>query len=1002
MITNLQRPIKFGILFIAFLLTYFSANSTTFTAQASGNWSSTTTWGGAAPSFNPTVDIITIPATIAVTLDNNLTVDGATALLTVIGTLNSGANYGLTINSGTLAGTGTVNVSSLVLGTFALVTFTGNVTATNLSSSATSLQAAANLMVNQNLTISGGIFTIKNGGTLGTAANANIILAGGQLALSGGTLALTSNYNVSYTNVGVMTGIELNGSGLKNITVNVPSGNAVTLSNNLTLNGTLTLTSGTLDLGGKNLTISGTGDIAVGGSGIILSSSASNIVINSSTGISGTINFGSTTNTVNNLTVNVGNGNMVKTTGNLTVNGTLYLSSGTLSLNSLNLQITGNVSTGTGDIVSTSSDLMINTSASISGALNFSGASNGLNNVTINVGPGNTVQVSGSITVSGTLTFSSGNLVLNNTNLTITGDVTSAGSGGITSTSGSNLYFNSTASMTGSLNFTGTGSSLNNLTVNVGSGNNAKIMGTLNVTGTLALTGGALSLNNTNLTLSGNLTSSANGGIISNSNSNITINGSASLTGAINFTGNSVINNFVLNIGTGNNAQITGSLTVAGNLNLASGTLAMNSMNLTINGNILANANGMISSNGASNLIIIASNSMTGSLNFTNAANALNNFSLTIGSGNTAQLSGKLSVNGNLTLTSGTLVLSNADLTIAGDVAAGLGGIISSTSTSNLTISSSNSITGSLKFDNGNNTLHNFTVNIGGNGSVKLSSDLNIQGTLNFMGGKLDLSNNKLIFLASATVTGAGSSSYIITGSTGAVLMSMTAGSAATTFHVGTSTQYLPATITLNSGSSSGKVDVGVSENVFVSGTSGADLSLTQKLVDATWMVHSDITTNLNLNLQLGWAASAEVNGFNRNTCYISHYINSKWDASAVAAASVNGSMYSMTRTNITSLSPFAVFEQGAISNGINAENVNSTFSLYPNPASEQITVITNGSDENPVHLRIINMKGQVVKDVSVTNREENISVSTLEPGCYYIKMDNENTYVTKEFIKVQ
>src|SRR6185436_10673653 len=100
---------------------------------------------------------------------------------------------------------------------------------------------------------------------------------------NGGTLALGSAYSVQYNSGTIIAGPELNGSGLKNLTVNVGAGNTVTLSSDATINGTLTLTSGTFSLGIKNLNIKG--DVAATGTGTIKSTIASDIEINSPNGI---------------------------------------------------------------------------------------------------------------------------------------------------------------------------------------------------------------------------------------------------------------------------------------------------------------------------------------------------------------------------------------------------------------------------------------------------------------------------------------------------------------------------------------------------------------------------------------------------------------------------------------------------------------------------------------------------------------------------------------------
>lgn len=648
------------------------ARSATFTAIASGDWSSTATWGVTAPSFSNTMDQIIIPTGIMVNLDNNVTLNGALAQLTVNGTLNTSTSSSLIVTSGTISGTGLININNATFGSGAVIFFTGNFTA-NTMTTASSLQVPAKVLVNQVITVSSGIFSIQSTGTFTTGSNATIVLAGGQIINNGGVINLTANYNVSYTSGTSIVGLELSGTGLKNLTIDVQSGNTIILTNDVTINGTLSLTSGTLSIGNNNLTIKG--DIAASGTGIIKSNSSSNITIINTTGITGTLNFGNST---------------------------------------------------------------------------------------------------------------------------------------------------------------------------------------------------------------------------------------------------SVVNNFILDIGSANQAKI----------------------------------------------------------------------------------SGAIKVNGTLTLTSGTLNLTSADLDIAGDIALTGNGKIASTSTSNITISSNADLSGTLTFQSGNNTVNNFSVNIGGGGSVRIKSDLIVQGNLNFSNGKLNIGANKLTILAGGSITGAGSSSYIVVSDSGKVSIALTAGAAATKFPIGTAISFFPADITLNSGSTSGRIDVGVNSKVYASGTTGFILSTTQHVVDATWHVSADFTTNMNMMMKVSWPTSAEVNGFVRTAAYISHYTNAQWDAVAVTSAAAAGAgMYSMTRANITTLSPFAVFDQSTTT-GVNTyRQPETTFDIYPNPATKNVYINTRGGVQSPIQITIFNMKGQVLNSFKLEHDEQKIDISKLEKGYYYIQMESGNEKVTKKLI---
>lgn len=75
---------------------------------------------------------------------------------------------------------------------------------------------------------------------------------------------------------------------------------------------------------------------------------------------------------------------------------------------------------------------------------------------------------------------------------------------------------------------------------------------------------------------------------------------------------------------------------------------------------------------------------------------------------------------------------------------------------------------------------------------------------------------------------------------------------------------------------------------------------------------------------------------------------------------------------------------------GVGVEEVeNTTFSVYPNPATTNITVKGEGSME------IVNTLGQVVVSEQV-NGQANINVANLESGIYFVRMNG----ATQKFIK--
>jgi len=77
---------------------------------------------------------------------------------------------------------------------------------------------------------------------------------------------------------------------------------------------------------------------------------------------------------------------------------------------------------------------------------------------------------------------------------------------------------------------------------------------------------------------------------------------------------------------------------------------------------------------------------------------------------------------------------------------------------------------------------------------------------------------------------------------------------------------------------------------------------------------------------------------------------------------------------------------------------IENTFSLYPNPANNFITIETDFSTEKTIY--ITDALGQIVK--SITTSEDNITIDIqgIASGVYFIKMEDGNNSVTQKFVK--
>jgi len=96
----------------------------------------------------------------------------------------------------------------------------------------------------------------------------------------------------------------------------------------------------------------------------------------------------------------------------------------------------------------------------------------------------------------------------------------------------------------------------------------------------------------------------------------------------------------------------------------------------------------------------------------------------------------------------------------------------------------------------------------------------------------------------------------------------------------------------------------------------------------------------------------------------------------------------------------FSVINISKNSTGID-DNTLSEISIYPNPATDHITVNTTDSNSGIYTLQILNLLGDVVYSVSKEFTETtSININYLEPGLYFIKIENNGSVISKKFIK--
>jgi len=360
-------------------------------------------------------------------------------------------------------------------------------------------------------------------------------------------------------------------------------------------------------------------------------------------------------------------------------------------------------------------------------------------------------------------------------------------------------------------------------------------------------------------------------------------------------------------------------------------------------------------------------------------------------------MDGNATITGELDLEQGTLDLNSYNLEVQGDLNGTANGTFSGNANSELSINTSSALSSSIRFNDNQNTLSKLMLNVGSGNSVELGSDLQIDSELMLDQGMVMTGENSLSLEAAASVNGNDTGSYVATNGSGTFNITVNSQDTAT-YPIGTDVSYSPATI-MNKANDTVEYRVHAKNGVKAQDSGGTDLSNSQSVVDRTWFFEADGEANVNFSMMLEWTADIEVNNFNRDQCFISHYINGNWDAVATAEASAtaNGT-FAIKRDSIQNLSPFAVHDE----NTTGKKNISrqSNFKVYPNPVQNELNLETGISSKfNKVE--VYSATGQLMKDRQVdASAIKSINVAGLEEGVYFLRLVGSEKTAAIRFIK--
>jgi len=215
--------------------------------------------------------------------------------------------------------------------------------------------------------------------------------------------------------------------------------------------------------------------------------------------------------------------------------------------------------------------------------------------------------------------------------------------------------------------------------------------------------------------------------------------------------------------------------------------------------------------------------------------------------------------------------------------------------------------TGTVTFNGGSTqaidgSASTFFNNVDLQNDVALGVETTVSSNLAMNSNFVSIGTNNLLMDPGSSIIGAGPSGYIIANSSGKLIRVV--GPANVNFPVGTISAFTPA-ILANSGVADA-FGMSVFPDVRENGLTGLTISEINYCVNNTWDISEGIAGGSDLSLTAFWYAAIEGVSFDRAHSGIGHYTAGAWDPQQEVAA-VGAGPYNITRSGITSLSPFAV-----------------------------------------------------------------------------------------------
>ncbi len=94
----------------------------------------------------------------------------------------------------------------------------------------------------------------------------------------------------------------------------------------------------------------------------------------------------------------------------------------------------------------------------------------------------------------------------------------------------------------------------------------------------------------------------------------------------------------------------------------------------------------------------------------------------------------------------------------------------------------------------------------------------------------------------------------------------------------------------------------------------------------------------------------------------------------------------------------FRKFKNSNSATNINNIKKENAFTVFPNPAKNNITVKSNNNEEIK-QIKIVSLQGKIIATYTISKTNFNINLDKLKSGIYLLKLYNKSNYITKKII---